>query len=144
MTIAYKAFGTLLKRGDGASPETFQEVKNCGDIEGPSTKKDFEEITNHSSAAEGGYKEYVPTLKDGDTLKCSVNWLPSDAVHIGIQQDLDGDVLRNWQLVFPTTPVATFAFAAYVSAFNPKAPVKGIVMRELELKITGAVTVTTA
>lgn len=141
-STAYRSFGTQLKRGDGGSPEVFQDVLNCGDFEGPSTKTDFEQITTHSSATlSGGFKEWLPTLKDGDSLKCPINWLPSDPVHIGLHQDMDGSVLRHFQLVYPTTPTKTVSFSAYVASFNFKATVKGILQRELELKITGAVTI---
>lgn len=144
-TTAYKSFGTKLKRGDGQSPQTFTQVPNCGDIDGPKTKKTFEETTNHSSATQsGGYVEYVPSLKDGDSVKTTVNWVPTDPVHIGLQQDLDSDRLVDWQIEYPTTPLWTVSFKGYIESFDFKAPVKGITQRELVIKVTGAVTVPTS
>lgn len=137
----FKAFGTLLKRGDGGAPENFTTVANAKDIDGPGMKQDFEDTTTHSSAAAGNFKEWTPTLRDGGNVKFDVLWDPNDVTHIGLQADQDGAVKRNFQCVFPTQPAKTASFAAYVDDFSFKAPVKGMVNRQLSLKITGPVTI---
>ncbi len=144
-TVAFRSFGAKLKRGDGGSPETFQEIIGCGDIEGPDVKVSFEESTNHASAVvSGGFMEWIPSLKDGESVKCPVNWNPADPVHQGLQADFDSSRLVNFQEVFPTIPQATVAFSGYIESFRFKAPVKGLTQRELQIKVTGAVTITTS
>jgi len=138
---ATKAFGTLVKRGDGNAPENFTTIANAKDIEGPGIKKTFEDVTTHSSALAGGYLQWLPTLKDGGNVKFDVLWDPTDVTHIGLQADEDGDVLRNFQCVFPTTPAKTASFAAYVEDFSFKSPVKGVITRLLSLKVSGPVTI---
>lgn len=138
----YKAFGTLIKRGDGGSPENFTTILNAKDIDGPGMKPDFEETTTHSSAAAGNFKEWTPTLIDGGAVKYDILWDPNDVTHIGLQADQLSQVKRNFQQVFPTSPVKTASFAAYVDDFPFKAPVKGMIMRQLSLKVTGPVTIT--
>ncbi|WP_447978081.1 phage tail tube protein [Candidatus Nitrospira bockiana] len=136
------AFGTLLKRGDGGGPETFTTVGNVKDIQGPDMSMDLEDVTTHSSAAAGIFKEWLPLLMDGGEVKADVLWDPADVSHQGIQTDQTNRVKRNWQMVFPTTPAKTASFAGYVTKFPFKAPVKGVISRELTIKVTGPVTIT--
>lgn len=144
-TVAFRSFGTKLQRGDGGSPETFSDIIGCGDIDGPDVKVTFEDTTNHASAVvSGGFMEWIPALKDGDSVKTVINWNPADTVHQGLQSDFDASRLVNFKQVFPTTPQATVAFSGYVESLKFKAPVKGIAQRELQVKVTGAVTITTA
>jgi hypothetical protein len=139
---ATKAFGTLLKRGDGATPENFTTVANAKDITGPGMKPSFEDVTTHSSAAAGKFMEWLPTLIDGGDVKCDILWDPTDVTHQGLHTDQTGQVKRNFQLVFPTNPTKTATFAAYVDQFEFKSPVKGAVARALSLKVSGPVTIT--
>ncbi len=137
----YSSFGTLLKRGDGGGPETFTEVAQAMDIDGPGTETDFEETTTHSSAAAGNYKEWSPLLQDGGEIKAEVLWDPNNIAHQGIATDQATRRQGNWQVVFPTSPAKTASFAGYVKDFAWKAPVKGMLKRNLVVKITGPVTV---
>ena len=138
----YKSFGTLIKRGDGGSPENFTTILNAKDIDGPGMKVDFEEVTTHSSAAAGIFKEWLPTLMDGGNVKFDVLWDPNDVTHQGLQTDQTTQAKRNFQCVFPTSPAKTASFAAFIDDFSFKASVKSVLMRQLSLKVTGPVTIT--
>ena len=48
--------GTLLKIGDGASPETFTAIAEVKDITGPNMSMEFAEFTHQQST--DGYREY--------------------------------------------------------------------------------------
>ena len=138
----YKSFGTLIKRGDGGSPENFTTILNAKDIDGPGMKVDFEEVTTHSSAAAGIFKEWLPTLMDGGNVKFDLLWDPNDVTHQALQTDQTTQAKRNFQCVFPTSPAKTASFAAFIDDFSFKAPVKSVIMRQLSLKVTGPVTIT--
>lgn len=140
MNQAKSSFGTLLKIGDGASPENFTTVAEVKDITGPDIKTDFEDVTTHDSAAAGNFKEWLATLQDGGEVKAEVHWVPTDTTHIRIQTDQTNRVLRNYQIVWPMFSNKTASFAAYVSGFPFKSPIKGVASRELTLRITGPVT----
>lgn len=138
----YPSLGTKLYRGDGQSPETFQEVKHCGDIEVPSGKRNFESSTTHTSAETGGFEEYEPTTLDAEGMKCPINLHPADPVHLALLQDEATGTKRNFKirLNFPTP--LWVKFAGYVVGLPLKAPVKGLYSGDLEIKVTGAVTKT--
>ncbi|HNP80125.1 MAG TPA: hypothetical protein PKN47_01580 [Nitrospira sp.] len=136
------ALGTKLYRGDGLSPQTFQEVKHCGDTDVPAGKRNFENSTTHTSADNGGFEEYEPTTLDAEPLKTPINLDTSDPVHLAILQDEASGTKRDWKvrLNFPTP--LWVKFSGYVVGVPVKAPVKGLYSADLEIKVTGAVTKT--
>lgn len=137
-----QALGTKFYRGDGQSPQTFQEVKHCGDMDVPSGKRNFENSTTHTSADNGGYEEYEPTTLDAEAFKCPFNLDPSDPVHLAILQDAGSATRRDYKVRLNYTTPLWVKFSGYVVGVTTKAPVKGIYSSELEIKVTGAVTVT--
>lgn len=138
ITAAISAFGTLLKRGNTATPEVFTTVGEVRNITGPNIKLDTEDVTNHDST--GGWEERIPTLLHGGDVKFDINYQPGLATHnatTGVIADMINRVRRNWQLVFPTAAPITWAFSGFVESFNPKEPVKGELAASIGIQITG-------
>ena len=133
--------GTLLKIGDGASPEVFSAIAEVKDISGPGLTTEFAEFTHQQST--GGYREYKPTFKaSGDvTFKC--NFLPDDETQgfstTGLLKDYDDQVLRNFELIFPDPGATKAAFSAYVANIQPTAPVGSALELNVTLRVTGPV-----
>jgi hypothetical protein len=95
------AFGTLLKRGDGATAEAFTTVANITNITGPAIENAELNVSAHDSA--GAYKEFVASgLNDPGTLDLEGNFDPSDTTHEQWLDDLDAADEHNYELVFPT------------------------------------------
>ncbi len=135
---AISSFGTLLKIGDGGDPENFTTIAEVQDIKPPSLELGTEEVTHHGSP--GGWKEYVATLLDAGEVSFSLNFIPSDATQgysTGLIADMVNKTLRNFQLVFPDTGSTTWSFAAFVTGFEPDAPVEGKLSADVTLKISG-------
>lgn len=136
------SFGTFLKIGNGGTPtETFATVVNVGDIEGPDMSLDTEEVTSHSST--DGWSEHIGTILNGGEVSFPINYIPGAATHdmdTGLQADMINRTKRNFQLVYPDVAGNGYAFAALVTGFKAKAPVKGALRADLKLKITSAVT----
>lgn len=140
MTDAMSSFGTFLKKGDGGSPETFATIAEVGDIDGPDMSLETEEVTHHGST--GGWDEFVGTILSGGEVSFPINFLPSDPTHdavTGVQADMVNRTKRNFQVVYPDAGGNGFQFAALVTGFKPKAPVKGKLSAEIKLKISGPV-----
>jgi hypothetical protein len=136
MTQAIPGYGTLLKVGDGATPESFTTILHVKALKPLGFKAQMEDATAHDSP--DGWTETKPTLIDGGTVKFSVFYVPTAATHnatTGLKADAINRTLRNFQLVYPDA--STEQFAAYVSNFGPDAPVKGFLSAEFELSITG-------
>jgi predicted secreted protein len=138
-TQALSAYGTLLKRGDGGGPETFTTVPEVRSISGPTMETDEADVTTHSSAAAGAFREFILTLIDAGTVEFDINYVPTDAVHLGLRNDFLNRTKRNFQLVLPGG-AQTISFAAYVKTIPFEFPVDDAITQKLTLRCTGAPT----
>jgi predicted secreted protein len=136
-TAAISGYGTLLKRGDGGAPETFTTVGEVRSISGPSMETDEADVTTHSSAAQGAFREFILTLIDAGTVEFETNYVPSDPTHIGLRTDFLARTKRNWQIVLPGS-IQTISFAAYVKTIPFEFPVDDAMMQKITLRCTGA------
>jgi predicted secreted protein len=139
MSDAISAYGTLLKRGDGGAPETFTTVPEVRSISGPSTETDEAEVTSHSSAALGAYREFILTLIDAGSIEFDMSYVPANAVHIGVRTDFINRTKRNWQLVLPGG-AQTISFTGYVKTFSLEFPTDDAVTASVSIRLTGGVT----
>ncbi|MCS6289430.1 MAG: hypothetical protein H8K10_10680 [Nitrospira sp.] len=138
-TQAISGYGTLLKRGDGGSPETFTTVGEVRSISGPSMETDEADVTTHSSAASGAFKEFIMTLIDAGSIEFETNYVPSDPTHVGIRQDFLARTKRNWQIVLPGA-IQTISFSAYVKSMPYEFSTDDAITQKISLRITGAPT----
>jgi len=138
-TAAISGYGTLLKRGDGGSPETFSTVGEVRSISGPSMETDEAEVTTHSSAASGAYKEFILTLIDAGSVEFETNYVPSDVTHIGLRTDFINRTKRNWQIVLPGA-IQTISFSGYVKSMPFEFPVDDAITQKISIRCTGAPT----
>jgi predicted secreted protein len=136
--MGISAFGTLLKKGDGGSPESFTTIAQVTNIGGPSLALDPIEVTCHTST--GGWKEFIGGLLDGGEVSFDINYDPVGATHnasTGLIADMVARTVRNFQLVFPDTGSTTWSFAALVTAFEPSEPIDDKLAASVTLKLTG-------
>lgn len=134
----YSALGTLLKQGDGGSPETFTTIAQVRDISGPGLSQEAVEVTHHSST--DGWREYVGGLFDGGEISFEIVYDPAEGTHdasTGLLKDMTDRTVRNFELVFPDTGSTTWTFAALVTGFEPGAPVDGALTASVTLKLSG-------
>ncbi len=134
-TIAIIANGTLLKIGDGASPENFTTVPEVTKLSGPAIKFDLLDATSHDSA--GFFREYIPGLADGDNVAFDCNWKPSNDIHILLRTNSYSRTLTNFETIFPDATDNTVDYATYVQTISPKADIGTILMASGTLKVTG-------
>lgn len=147
---AIAAYGTLLKRGSSPSGTnnsgsyvTLGEVKN---ISGPSTEVSTIDVTTHSSAASGNYREFIPSLIDPGTIDVELNWVPSDTTHQNLWSDLTARTKRDFWIQTPANSSgasANMQFSAYVTGFPKEFPTDDVQTATITLRITGAITINT-
>lgn len=111
MTAGVSAFGTLLQRGDGATPtEGFTTVAELQSIEVPAVQTDTIDMTHHTSP--GAYREYLLGLRDGGEVTLEGNYIPRNATQnasTGILADNLSGVVRHFRLVLSDGIAAVFA-----------------------------------
>lgn len=134
----YAARGTLLKQGDGASPEVFTTIAQVVSIGGPSLSLDPIDVTNMSS--EDGWKEAVGGLLDGGEISLEINYDPAHVTHnasAGLIKDMEDRTVRNFQLVFSDSDNTVWIIPALVTGFEPGAPVDAKLSASVTLKVSG-------
>ncbi|KAA3644560.1 MAG: hypothetical protein DWQ07_14165 [Chloroflexi bacterium] len=138
MTEAIPAFGTFLKKGDGATPtENFTTITECLDLPHPPRGTDEYEATSHDST--GGAEEVIMGIKRTGELAVPTNYIPGDVTHKALDTEYDNQTKSNYQMVLPSG-VATLSFAAFVKNIGGAFPVAGKMARTVTLRITGPLT----
>lgn len=137
-TKARLGYGTVLKLGDGSSPETFADI---GEItEGPDDGDSVDqiEVTNHQSP--GRRKEYIGALIDGGEITLTVNYIPDDPTHdrsTGLQGLLG--LTRNFRLEEPGNTNGE-EWPCIIMNVSRSRPVQGAMTMQVTLKKAGDVT----
>lgn len=137
-TSASAAFGTLLKIGDGGSPENFTTIAEVRTLSGPELTRDTEDVTSHDSP--NNWEEHIPTILRSGNVTLGINYLPTHATHnasTGLIKDLVDGTLRNFQLVMSDPASTTWSFSAYVVGFNPNFDHDASISAEVTLKLSG-------
>lgn len=135
------ALGATLKFGT-----TPVALVNVHDISGPSMSVDTIDVTAHDST--NWYREFVVGFIDSGEVSFSINWDPDETTHkvaaSGLPYLLTQRTSEDFELEFQTGAAAgdTYkaSFTAYVTAFEPSAPVEDKQTADITLKISGAVT----
>lgn len=149
MARKWAAIGTQLWVGDGASPETFFKVASIQDLTGPKKKRDTIDTTTHDSdATQGGYKEFIGSLKDGGEVSLPLFLDPNEtsqnntATVAGVSAGglnylfETGDV-RHMYIVYPVSPAARIPFSGLITGVDYDSKVAGALMASATIKVSG-------
>lgn len=136
--MAWSGFDTLLKIGDGGSPEGFTVIAEVTGIGGPGLGQDAIATTHHVS--DGGFNEAVGGLLDGGEVTFELNFGPKVWMHsaaTGLVDDIETRTVRNFQLVFPDPQRTTWSFSALVTGFDPADSPDDKIAASVTLKVSG-------
>ncbi len=127
--------GTLIKRGDGASPEVFTTIPEVGAISGPDASKGEIDVTDLSSTA----KEFKGGLADFGRMTLEMNYIPGNAVHVAMRNDFinAASPTRNWQLLFVNGK--QWNFTGYVASFPGNTQADSVQKASVVIRLSGAV-----
>jgi predicted secreted protein len=138
-TKARAGVGATLQMGDGAGTEVFTAIAGIVNIGGPELS--VEEIEATSLDSTGGYKEYIPGMKDGGAVNFTMHF--SNALQ---QRTLRGKLgavnPTNFKITLPTSPVCTIAFAARLTTWSQTTEANSPMTADVNLKISGPPTFT--
>jgi predicted secreted protein len=136
-TVGTSGFGTLLKKGDGATVEVFTTVAEIKSISGPSLSMETIDATHMESP--NAFREFLPSIKSAGEVTLDMNFLPANANQAGFITDFQNRTKRNWKLVFPDTATTTWSFSGYITAFAPSAAVDSILTASATITVSGDV-----
>lgn len=129
------AYGTLIKYGDGASPEVFTTVDECYQI-GPLTgSKDTVDMTHHESP--GGWAEFLLSgVTEGQEIAVEANEVYNNVSQDEVRSRHTAGSLDNWRLVFNSGATETFP-ALVIMTETDASDIRGKVIFRFTLKIAG-------
>ncbi|MEM4167749.1 MAG: phage tail tube protein [Candidatus Caldarchaeum sp.] len=114
-------YGTLLKMGDGGSPENFATVAGVSDITLPGVTLDVVDVTSQET---NGWREKLATLKDPGEVTFEVFFDLEDPTHgntNGLLKKAQEGKKINWKVVFQQySPAKEWSFSGYITRFEPQ------------------------
>jgi hypothetical protein len=138
---ALAAINTVIAIGSQGCPQTFTDIANIGDLEGPSIEAEVVDVTSHST--NNPWRQKIVTLLNAGQITIPLFFIPSstgDGGHgatSGLLQVFTGRQLRWYRMRFPDTAVTTWYFQAYLSSFSMTAPVAGVETANVTFELTG-------
>ena len=147
--IPKAAIGTQLWIGDDESPEYFTRVGRIGDVSGPNVTADTIETTTHDTEdLEGGYKEFITSLKDGGEVTFPIMFDPTSEEHNesatdpgvaagGLKYLIESREKRNMRLVLPSSPKYRLSFKGVLTQWGGDFKVQGAMMANITIKVSG-------
>lgn len=134
-TQAKGGFRTHLYMDDGAGNWT--KIAECRDFSGPQRQHVVEDATSHDS--DGWAEKVAVGLRDGGDVTFQCNLLQDDASQALLHAANASGALRSFRLV-PPSQTRRLNFSAIVANISDSYPVRGIMMHDVTLSISGAVT----
>jgi len=117
--------------------ETLAPVAYIQSLGGPGLGLDTEDVTTHDST--GAFEEVVGTILRTGDLSVDIVYDPNAASHdatTGLVSMMEARLPVGFSMVFPDT--TEWAFAAYVTGFEPSSPHDGALTAAVKMKLTGA------
>lgn len=139
-SAAIPAYGTLLKRETSPGSGVYATVAEVKSMSGPSMKGDVIDVTTHSSAAAGAWREKISSLLDPGEVTFALNLVPASAGHKSLLADFTGRVKTAFKFVFPDIGATEWLFSGYITNFGAKATVDGVLEADMTVTLTGAPT----
>lgn len=133
--IALAAINTLIKQGNGGSPEVFTTVANVSSITGLGMSVNAVDVTSHSTSVP--WREMFPTLLAAGELSFKLFFIPGDPGHQALLQSFMNRSVSDWQVVFPDPNRNYFQMVAFVSKFSLSMPVDNVVTADVTFTATG-------
>lgn len=143
--IALPAINTLIRVGNGASPETFTTIAFVNNITGPSLQGQVVDVTSMSTGIP--WRQKIVTLLEGGEVSFDAFWQPMNTSHQNLltlfgnrgANGVPGEPI-DFQLVFPDQDASTYYFSGFVSAVKLTEAVADVVKAAVTVTITGQVT----
>jgi hypothetical protein len=133
---ALEAQGTVLKIGNGASPEVFTAISEIKNFTGPGGAAAVIDVTDLSSLA----KEKRMGLADEGQLSFVLHYIPSDTQHAALRAARASRVETNFQIEFTdASPSTVWSFSGFVTNFSVSGSVDGVIEGNVTIEITGAI-----
>lgn len=129
----YAGFGAVLEHFD--TTDGYVTVAQVADIQGPGLGLDTPDVTAHDSSS--AYRAAVGGVKEIGEMTLALVFDPAAASHVSKWTALTNREHEVFKMTFPDAGSTTWAFRAFVTGFEPTAPVEGRLTANVTLLGTG-------
>lgn len=135
-TLARIGYGTLLKIGNGASPQVFDTIVEVKSIDGFGFTATEVDVTHMESP--NGYMERIAGMKDGDTMTVLTNMTRDESLRLKTRWEAGLNI--DFELNFPST-FPDYDFTAAPLGWHARGVTPGGALEiEVTMRISGAIT----
>jgi hypothetical protein len=138
-TKAHIGYQTLFQMGDDASPPVYSTIAEVKEVSGFGFTATTVEATHMESP--GGYKEYVASMKDTDTMTVRMNFTEDNAEIV--KDAADAGLRKRFKIIHPTMtpPLPTWVFSGVPVDWHEQGMTPdGILEVVFGIKLSGAIT----
>lgn len=134
-TQAFIGHGAEIAVGSG-SPVQYAAIGEVTSISGPSLARDAIDATHMASP--GGWREFIPGLKDGGEITIEFNFVPGSQSYADLQAAFNSSDAVPFRLTFPDgSPGTTWTFDGIVTGLESDMPVDDKATGTMTVKLTG-------
>lgn len=131
---AFSGVGAEFRRYSGASWSAIAEVNN---ISGPGMTREMIDVTSLDST--GGYREFIPSFRDGGQVTLNMNFTRDG--YEDLLADFESSSEVDYEIVLPDSDNTTIEFSGYVQELPLTIVADDKVANDCTIKITGQVTI---
>lgn len=136
--VAVAAINTYFKLEADSTPGTYVTVSGIRSVDGPSMQATMQDITTHSQ--DDFWRRKLPTLLDAGALTFELVFNPTDATqdhNAGVLGYFENRTLKRSQITFPDNALTSWLASGYLTKFNVKAAVDGVLLSDSSFDISG-------
>lgn len=131
---AFAGVGTKFRRWGGSAWADIAEVNS---ISGPSPTRETIDVTSLDST--GGYREYIPSFRDGGQVQLGMNF--TRETYDLMKADFDSDDTNNYEVLFPDDENTSIEFTGYVIELPVEVSTDDKVTANVTIQVTGEIVV---
>lgn len=135
MAQARGGFKTKLYRDAAGDGSNWQQIAEVLDINGPELTQVIEDAT-HMDSPDGYAEKIAVGLREAGDITLQLHLLQDDASQLSLRADLNSSTVRNYRIVLPTG-TKRIQFSAFVASLNHSFPMRGKMVHDLTLSVTG-------
>lgn len=129
--------GTILSKGDSASPIVYTAVGSVTSISGPNSTRSEIDVTTMDSTA----KEFNLALLDHGTLEASIVFDERNTAHAALRTDFVANTVRSWKITDAGSPNKNYVFLGRIQSLPMDFSTDEVVRVNMTIRITGAIAV---
>jgi len=139
-TAAAIGYGTKFQTADSSSPGVWTDFAEVTNLTPPAFKRDSIDASHEQIS--GGWREFIPGLKDGGEVKFDFNLVPKGTAYLSLMSELGTQTFMPRRVVFPDG--SYIQFTAFLTDWEQTAPLDDKMTGTATFKVSGQPVLTQA